>query len=250
MVKFEKIHLHLKSWWAPVNDAGAEDHQAGDFVCPQRTCPVCNCPSKEQYKGGWTCLNDECPEHFKFEAATYNSEVDLAYTSKFLRERTKFNSGKSLEPLIPILPTTNPEDNKFGTGKAARNGIVCPRCGCCSRRLDWGGWDCENPKCTFKYTIAFNVMTAQDIYLEQQRFKAKEYLNSDLVTDYEKNVGGYKADIYTLPAEQEGQLAGGVVIFRATAEINKKLMGPDELFGDIQQVDIGLRRNTAMHPGE
>lgn len=91
-------------------------------------------------------------------------------------------------------------------------------------------------------------MTPQDVEAEQQAFRSKPYINESIVSQYYEDISGYKAEIYYLMGEKEGEVAGGVTIFRATRDICKKPRGPDELFEELQQADICLRRNSALHP--
>ncbi len=245
MVRFERVDLVSKPWWAPVHST--DEYKVGEYVCPSRICMKCSQPSNEIYKAGWTCLNDTCTEFSKFDTSAANGQIQLDYTESFLRERTPFQPSGPLIPLMPDLPIAS-HDNTFGTGKASRGGIVCPKCHGCSRRLKWECWECETEGCNFQHTIPFSLMTPQDVEAEQQAFRSKPYINESIVSQYYEDISGYKAEIYYLMGEKEGEVAGGVTIFRATRDICKKPRGPDELFEELQQADICLRRNSALHP--
>ena len=245
MVRFEKVDLLSKPWWAPIN---ITDGLQVRETCPLKICTECNHPSKAIYTAGWTCLNYDCSNLFKFEHAAVNGQSSLIYDMKFLHERTDFQSAEPLLSLVPALPTAV-DDNDFGTGKVARHGIVCRDCGCCTRRLNWNRWDCEGENCKFHYTIPFSIMSPEDVAAEKQAFKHRPYVNPDVASQYHEVIGGYQTELYSLAGENEGELAGGIAIFRATEDICAKPMGPNELFNEVQQVDIGLRRNSALHPG-
>ncbi|RYP75102.1 hypothetical protein DL771_002563 [Monosporascus sp. 5C6A] len=240
MIRFEKINLVEKSWWTPADAANPEEYMVGEHVCPAHKCDTCNNMSKEKYKLGWTCLNNQCPEFFTFDGKTSNDASHLDYTDSFLRERTEFQSTRPLYPLVTALPTAD-EDNGFGTGKVSRNGIVCPECRRCSRRLEWERWECETDGCNFRHTIPFQTMKPQDVVDETQAFRGRQYINSNIVSKFERFIGGYEAEVYYLPGEQQGELAGSVTIFRATSDICKKPQGPDDLFAELQTSDISLR---------
>ena len=81
-------------------------------------------------------------------------------------------------------------------------------------------------------------------------FKGRSYFNPDLISKHTKMIGGYEAEVYYLQGESPTEMAGAVTIFRATREICEKSQGPDELFEELQQADIGLRRNVAVHAGK
>lgn len=248
MVRLEKVNLESTSWWTPVNATNTGEHKVGEYACQVRKCPTCEKPSKERYKNGWTCLESTCPDFFKFENINSQGAISLEYTDSFLGERTAFRSERPLCSLIPELPSLE-GDNALGTGKASRNGIVCPICRCCSRRLKWEGWECETEDCSFKHTIPFSAMGPHDIEEETSAFKDKSYLDPKLVSKMTKKIGGYDAEIYYLQGEKKSEIAGAVTIFRATRDICAKPEGPDELFKELQEADIGLRRNVALHAG-
>ncbi|RYP07948.1 hypothetical protein DL765_008969 [Monosporascus sp. GIB2] len=213
MIRFEKINLLEKSWWTPADAANPEEYMVGEYICPASKCETCSDISKEKYKLGWTCLNSQCPEFFKFNGKTGNDQAHFEYTDSFLRERTEFQSTRPLYPLVTALPTKD-EDNGFGTGKVSRNGI---------------------------HTIPFRIMTPQDVDDETQAFRGRQYINTNIVSKFERFIGGYEAEVYYLPGEQQGELAGSVTIFRATSDICKKPQGPDDLFAELQTSDISLR---------
>lgn len=249
MVRLEKVDISSTSWWAPADTTARDEYAVGEYTCPVAMCQACGKPSKEIYEKGWTCLESSCPEFFRFHLANGEGPVGLKYNVSFLRERTAFRSNIPLSPLVPELPSLI-GNNGIGTGKESRNGIVCPICRRCSRRLKWSGWECETDGCTFRHTIPFTTMTPQDIEQEMIAFKGRSYFNPDLISKHTKMIGGYEAEVYYLQGESPTEMAGAVTIFRATREICEKSQGPDELFEELQQADIGLRRNVAVHAGK
>lgn len=47
-------------------------------------------------------------------------------------------------------------------------------------------------------------MLPQDVAVEKQAFKDKSYINPHLVSQYHQEIGGYKAELYSLPGEKQG----------------------------------------------
>lgn len=60
--------------------------------------------------------------------------------------------------------------------------------------------------------------------------------------------GQYKVRQYFLP-DPEGNIIGSFAIFISNPEINASPNGPNDLFRQLELIDIGLRRNPAAIPG-
>ena len=248
MVRLEKVNTTSTSWWEPISES-RDKYAVGEYVCPVKVCQACGKPSKEIYENGWACLESSCSEFFKFDLPEGEAKVSLKYTTNFLRERSTFRSEIPLCPLVPPLPSSI-DNNGIGTGKASRNGIVCPECRRCSRRLKWDAWECETDGCTFRHILPFSTMTVQDIEQEAASFKGREWFNSDLILKDTTIIDGHKAEIYYLKGEEDTEVAGIVTILRASRGACEKPQGPDEIFEELQKADIGLRRNVALHAGK
>lgn len=257
MVRLEKIDLYTKSWWS----AKEAPHYPPDFdiiKTPTACCRVCKKESKVIYKQGWACLNADpvkvskdqlektkCSEFFKFGQAV--DDKTLTLSEEFLLERTKF-TGLITEPLAPALLTDKDVDRlgNFSFEEECKRGIVCPKCGCCSRRIEWSKWTCENVKCTFTYALTPRLIPAA-MAIEQSMQaplppREKDYHDASLITHESFLLGEWKIDRYGIP-DENGNLIGNIYRFRPSPEMNELPNGPDALFRQLQEADLGLKRN-------
>ncbi|KAI1803856.1 hypothetical protein F4811DRAFT_571616 [Daldinia bambusicola] len=251
MVRFEKIHLSKKSWWAPKGVSGHEagEFEVGEYSCKSHICTACQSPSKEIFKQGWTCLNSQCPKYFELSKCF---DVDkLEYNDAFLRERTAYTGPKFKEELVPSLPSK--EHNNIGSEKEYKQGIVCPKCRCCSRRIKWSGWFCENVDCDFEYAVPMKQAPLDNVLLENQRIEhgrtsRKDYAHGSIAV-HEKIVGGQAFKTFFLPDDDSEICIGTITRIRPTADAISRKGGIDDLYMQLQQEDLKLERRPAKNPG-
>ena len=288
MVRLEKINLDEKSWWS----AKATLHTRPDFNSNKtevKECPKCKKESKVIFKQGWTCLNADpvptklgnkvrekttCSEFFKF-----GSDIDdktLEYTEEFFLERTNFKElrnpkGKEVIPGSMKPPLLTMKDVKelgnFGFEEECKRGIVCPLCGCCSRRVEWGRWVCESSTYGdhFQYSLPARIITAEEAIAngnwvpKPMKTKLGE-MHKDVVDDMidrsefpegEAPEITYKVYRYGMPDEttdgKPGAIIGYVYHLKSNTTINKLPTYADDLFEDLQRVDLGLKRNPSKN---
>jgi hypothetical protein len=254
MVRLEKINLEEKSWWS------AKDalHSPPNFDSPKtetRTCTTCNKESKLIYKQGWACLNADpadsklnCEKFFVFDQDT--DDKTLEFAPAFLQERTKFELDPG--PLVP--PIITDQDlvrlGEYGFEERCKKGIVCPECGCCSRRIEWRQWVCENPSCQYLYSltphavsasIAASQGTRKDILLKQEFIKSSIRIRNF-------SLKGFNVFEYTIPGVN-GEDIGFIRHYKSNGDINHLPGGPDDLFQEMQTHNLGLKRNAAKNKG-
>ena len=249
-VRFEKADLTQLSWWA------TKTAQDEPMKTPVKQCSVCGKTSKEIFIAGWTCLTFECSEYFRIGA-----QADLKYTEQFLAERSVFTG--TLPPLLPALPDLT---NTHGTEELCRRGVVCAKCGCCVSRRHWKGWVCLNPGCDWELSGSMRPLpaaivnkdeTAMDIKVRKRRHMNSITPDIDglatILHEPSSNspqcvgmvpVSGYQVYQYLLP-DNEGIIIGSFSLFVASDEVKTAEGGPDSLLADVEQVELGLRRNPA-----
>ncbi|KAI0008311.1 hypothetical protein F4779DRAFT_641977 [Xylariaceae sp. FL0662B] len=285
MIRFERIDLNSRSWWTPKNANGGADageYFPGDYYCTSRRCATCNTSSKEMYKQGWTCLNRDCNSFFEFEPSV--NLDDLEYNDNFLNERTEHTGPQPEHPLVTPLPSEASvgEGEVTGTEKAFKRGIVCPECRCCSRRIRWESWYCENPACDFTHHVPIREMPMKKVKEETaellRKKKGKFFQTHESIATYEANVGGYEVKTFMLRGEPhnadqireqssksnggksargsskvlapEGDFIGSVTVLHpTTADAYERAGGLNELYRDLQKEDINLQRRPAMRGG-
>lgn len=272
VARFEKIDLNNRSWWTPAGSSGpdAGEFSVGEYACESKTCPTCHRPSKEIYKQGWACLNNglwddvekdypnPCPKFFEFSSPQNVNELE--YNDSFLRERTRYDDSKPLDhDIVPRLPSNH--DNDLGCESAFKRGIVCPQCGCCSRRIRWEGWFCENPGCDFEYTvpmrqIPIGSIANDDMLLVKQRKNSASALKDvkhESIRVFESQEEGKPAiTTWFLPDEKQGaeqSFIGSVTRIQATPEAHDRNGGYHDLYRALQGQDIRLARSGAKSAG-
>jgi hypothetical protein len=195
-------------------------------------CSSCNEQSKEIYNAGWTCLSRKCAQFFDFPEGYDDKTLD--YRGAFLAER-KHYTGKAPGPLAPALPTAEYIESIGGVGyeEECKVGIVCPECKCCTRRLWWSGWSCENEECNFTYTIPQAQVSIIEVLRQAQEAQKKKKMPAEFhmggITKTEGVCGPYKTTTYDIPGEA-GEPIGFIRHFHASEEINEQEDGPNDLF--------------------
>ncbi|KAK6085320.1 hypothetical protein SCUP234_02868 [Seiridium cupressi] len=258
MVRLEKLEVSETSWFVKPGDL-SHTFDFGQHACPSLQCHECHEYSKQIYDKGWTCLNHKCSKHFHFMVIiegqmnweSFTSE-QVEYSVDFLRERTDCrDSINHRQALIPKLPTMGDHTN-FGTEAEFKQGIVCPVCHCASRRVHWSEWKCEGGDCDFTYKLETRVYPLSEVAKESKAVKryGKLKYDKDLVTHWDTTIAGYEVQVFTLP-DENGDICGTVLVYRATEEICAKSNGPDDLFLTMQDqnIDLKLKRNVVRQPG-
>lgn len=250
MVRFEKIDLSKRSWWSRSNDS-ISARQSCDFNTTRvfASCITCRRESKMIYNDGWTCQNNQCVRFFQF-AKKYDPRT-LDYTTQFLNERTNY-IGEDPGPLNPPLLTEADmaTTDAFGIEKQWKRGIVCPLCGCCSRRIKWDHWFCENPDCDFTHRVQQRPTPIGEVVTRSLGCEATD-LNPTIkggIRVGQSIKGLYDVYEYIIPGLR-GEDIGCVRHFKGNGIINQQPDGPNDLFLAMQQDDLGLKRNPARLPG-
>jgi hypothetical protein len=249
MVRLEKIRLDVKSWWAPVDSAPLEPSLDIDPVKTRvAKCDICNCESKEIYNAGWACLETSCCAFFKFPTDTDDSNID--YNEEFLKERTRFMGGDLSSLAPPLLTTADLEaGNCFGVERMFKDGIVCPFCRGCSRRVEWGYWSCETEGCTFTHRVRQKTISVQDAISESIVPKEESLGPNSEIRVGQKTMGLYDVFEYVIPGAEKDKVVGVIRHFRSNGIINSQPDGPNDLFRQMQENDFGLKRNPARQKG-
>jgi hypothetical protein len=248
-VRLEKICLTQKSWWA----AKDSFHSTPDYdeKVDMKACTNCGISSKLQYTAGWACLQPECKSFFQFEN---NFDVAaLDYNDKFIKERTLYQ-GPTPGPLKPPLPTDQDMARlaAYGYEKVFKRGIVCPKCGCCSRRIVWDHWYCENSNCDFTYRLEQKMMPIKEVIAKSMDNVDKGSLVDQMDAEFARGGvrrthsihGHWNINEYAIP-DDAGGIIGFVRHFKSNGIINQQNDGPNDLFKQMQSGEFALRRNPA-----
>ncbi|OJJ48222.1 hypothetical protein ASPZODRAFT_140536 [Penicilliopsis zonata CBS 506.65] len=261
-VRFEKLDLAEKSWWAGKDSPAPPSLAERDFaVRPEtETCAVCVRESMKMYLDGWMCLNPSCARFWTLADENRPTADDLAFHPAFLRARHIPDAHmQPHESLVPDLLETLGEGSAAAdcsTARIAWKGIVCPQCRKCISRRFWRGWKCTDeimapdtaavavtsarPACSFEKMVDMQPISLRAVVDEFELSPIKRALYFDtkyavpLVDDH--SVAPYRKLTYLLPG------VGSITHFVANRAINRRTNGPDDLFRQLQLLDLGLRR--------
>ncbi|KZL86345.1 oxoglutarate iron-dependent oxygenase protein [Colletotrichum incanum] len=215
-------------------------------------CVDCHQGSKAVFSCGWACLNQRCVNFFTFAAGVDVNH--LKYSEDFLLERTSHQVPK--QPLQPPLPDTA-IPGFLGTEKAMRDGIVCPECHRCARRMDWTKWAYEDPLCGFTLLAPPLPFPLANVHAEEDQQRRKRAFESrvfgDHILETSSEVNGYSIEQYLLPDPLDTDvIIGSVTVFRASRAINARAGAPDQMWDLLQHDtarDFGFQRKPVIHPG-
>ena len=254
--RFEKLNTKKESWWRPTTEHASIE--LGSLDPPvEKTCKCCGVSSFQIYLNGWMCLQPSCTAFWHIinhGSATHRrsyepDEASLIYDPRFLKRKSPWPNDDHELP----LSSNSPELSGYSiagedTSQAFWSGIVCPACGRCNSRLNWMGWDCLNPQCTFKKLPPHTLIPAKNIQEPFWPLTDSYTLSRDTHTpliDVSVSFShGYRINRYALPG-----ISGFITHMIANRNVISEPGGPDSMFEELQQTDIDLRRR-AMPNGQ
>ncbi|EEH17663.2 hypothetical protein PABG_00226 [Paracoccidioides brasiliensis Pb03] len=241
-IRFEKLDLDSKSWWAPENSNDPIPIRQRISIAPidGPTCKSCSSTSPRVYQEGWMCLRPFCNQFWRVNGSSPSKT--LTYHPLFLRMRTQQKQPvRAPCSLVPdLLSTFLKEDTDLTSARVTWKGIVCPKCRRCISRKYWRGWICETEGCDFKYQFSMTRVSLRSVLPELEMGpvghrlprKGKENKTAPVV-HYMKN---YRKDMFQIPG------VGLITHFAANNTVNYRERGPNDLFKMLQEEDLGLRR--------
>ena len=240
-LRFEKIHLGEKSWWA-VNGSPPPPQEL-DFgtKAAQLYCNNCNQPSTQVFQQGWMCLNEECHEFWSMNVV--RAPKQLAYNAAFLQERTQWPKALTMPyPLKPepLAPDTG-DDAGYAVSRVCWKCMACPKCGRCNSRVHWDSWRCETGACGFIHSVKQSILSPRAVLGDHEieytgHAMLKDTCLSSVTLREHELIGDWRVNTFDL-------LPGNLVAhFCSNSIINKRPSGPDQLFRDVQSTEINLQR--------
>lgn len=247
-VRFEKLDLECLSWWAVQGTPPPLPLKKRQcWITPETAeCSVCLRPSRRVYSEGWMCLQPNCEEFWTIEGSFPDS---LTFHPDFLNFRVapdlKILPHYSLVP--NLLETIDEEDTGASTLRIAWKGIVCPQCNKCISRRFWRGWKCtddlvcaQGRPCMFQKTMKMHPISLRSVVDDFELGPIKRALYFDPkfarpdVDD--QSLYPYRKLTYRI------QGVGSITHFVSNRSINSRENGPNDMFKQLQFMDLGLRR--------
>ncbi|CAG8205527.1 unnamed protein product [Penicillium olsonii] len=245
-VRFEKLGLTKKSWWAAKDSPLPLPIEKRDFETKVEfiRCQGCSTESPRIYEQGWMCLQPECSDFWKIENAPPPTE--LTFHPGFLNVRSPPDPQiRSAHSLVPDLLSTLDGSASVSTSRFAWKGIVCPKCHKCIRRTFWRGWKCDDDSdlgqesCPFQMFMKMEELSLRAVLDDFELSPIKRPIPNDpkySIAQEDMSCLPYQKLTYHL----EG--VGSITHFVSNREINTRDNGPDDLFVGIQREDLGLKR--------
>ncbi|KAJ5794631.1 hypothetical protein N7457_001230 [Penicillium paradoxum] len=250
-VRFEKLNLAEKSWWAAKGSPPPMPLEQRDFETKPQIlkCEACYTESIRVYEDGWMCLNPDCMDFWMIDDNFPPAE--LTFNPDFLSFRNR--PDPEIQPhysLVPdLLATLDENAADVTTSRIAWKGIVCPKCLKCIRRTFWRGWKCDDDStdgkgrgnsCTFQKFMDMrpvSLRVAVD-HFELAPIKRAILFDKKFRTpDIDNTTGSsYRQLTYNLDG------VGCITHFVSNRAINGRPNGPDDLFINLQRIDHGLKR--------
>ncbi|KAF3768832.1 hypothetical protein M406DRAFT_327250 [Cryphonectria parasitica EP155] len=214
-------------------------------TCSEQACATCLMKSPKIFKNmEWICLHHKCDRFFIHNGVKLMGNEGLEYSEEFINWAKPLPADLDVPTWYTPLPSA--DNAMYGTEKGQFNGMVCPKCSCCSRRKHWKGWVCENNKCSFELRALFRPVTLDHISCENETHSLKiqqdgvtfnideRFVDKTVITDNDFTVTAY------LIKDKNGKLAGSLIHSRPSEAIRSELQNAH---------DLELQRNAALHAG-
>lgn len=251
--RFEKLNTKKESWWR-AKDA-QEVIELGSLPSPvEKVCGSCNLQSPQVYLNGWMCLQSACTAFWTIHTNTAEpgrsmpaqepKEASLVYDPRFLKQKTPWHNDDHDYPLASNAAELSrhavPGEN---TSVAFWSGMVCPDCGRCTSRLNWTNWECSNTACRYTRTPPHTLIPALSLRDPLWPITSSYTLSRDTMSPMLKlKVSfehGYRINRYEIPGAE-----GFITHMIANKTVLEEDGGPDAMFEELQQTDIGLQRRS------
>lgn len=260
-IKLQRVGADPPIWWKN-NNPNARIHSPQP-TCTAQVCSDCQKSSPQVFQNTpWLCLNYGCREFFCANGRKLNgNEAHLEYSQEFMNWTKPLPYGLVLPNWFPPLPNDSSDLAAGSSEDSLYTGMVCPDCGCCSRRKLWDAWVCDH--CGFKHGSKFRHVAIEEVDAETEAHNAKlgrssKTFQEDGVTykideDFvDKSV--VETDDFTVTTyavkDKNGQLIGSLVHSRPSQAVKEAENGADDLFTEMQETDdLHLQRNVNIHAG-
>ncbi|KNG82901.1 hypothetical protein ANOM_008179 [Aspergillus nomiae NRRL 13137] len=251
-VRYEKLDLQSKSWWANKESLSPPPLEGRDFASRPNSaeCNACSHRSFQIFHQGWMCLQPSCTRFFKIGSSA--APVNLTYHERFLSYRMAPDPTiKPHHSLIPdLLSTFDEDDASVATSRVAWKGIVCPQCRKCVSRKYWSGWKCSDDDnsssaqpqrlCTFEKMTQMPIVSLRSVIdtLEitpmKRAFIPDDRFMTPVIDD--DSLAPYRRLVYTIPG------VGHITHLVSSRDINECPNGPNTMFTQLQLAELGLQR--------
>ena len=256
--RFEKLRRNEPSWWTPAGEM-EEIAEVGEIMSAltpiSSTCGVCGRPSMQVYLNGWMCLREKCNKFWLLADGRAPVDDELKYDPRFLKRRTHWPHNSipwttKPDPFEALgkEPTVAGDADQEELGELTKS-IVCPKCGRCTAAKYWTYWLCGNPSCQHRVVLPQENITRSGLRSLANPISAGYSFSKDVYTLKDEDshvrltvsfVGNYRVQKYTIDGLPDAFIAHMI----ANKTIVEETGGPDDMFMDLQNNEIGLERRA------
>lgn len=240
-VRLEKLDLSIKGWWSEQGSDEPLPLRHSNQPPPSQKCGQCGTSSLQIYvRPGWACLERSCSKFWKF---TDTEPKNFEFHPDFLDYRHPRGPGIPKPGPLAEIVDRNIEPSEGIADREEWRGIVCPRCRKCIQRVTWDSWDCANDfsrgpqeTCCYKVVRKMREISLESVLDGIKPYTSKQMENKIAPVVDKDFLKPYEVRTYRLPG------VGSITHFVSNASINRRENGPDDMFSQLQKLDLGLRR--------
>lgn len=239
--RFERLNRSKASWYCASNIIPSADNIPADLALEVKKCTTCGNSCPQVYLLGWMCTNPECSDMWKLSNGQLAPYGDLDYHPAFLLHKTTWEREGAPFSLNPGVPQIG---QHFGDNLSYVNtrGVVCPDCGRCNTRYLFTGWRCDTQGCGWKLMPEHQVVMPTNLHHTPWDITSAgpsliKATAKPAVKTHVKYFHNYKVVKYTIQG-----VDGSVIVAKANSKIVSEAGGPDDMFREMQSVDVGLER--------
>lgn len=240
------------------------DTQSTTVGTRERTCDSCAKTSPKLFTNApWVCLTDGCEKFFRV-AGNILSQIgddnkELQYSEAFINKITTYEKIKNIPTLFEPLPEAVVDGGeRYGTEKALRGGMTCPKCRCGSARKYWDRLTCRNCGSEHNATpLPYPLsMIEEETKAHTKKYRVKSdgvtiVLDEDHVEKFiETDEDGMSTRFVFMIKKANGDLIGTFVVERPSDVAKKVPGGADQLYSRIEAEggNMKFQRNPSRCP--
>lgn len=248
--RFEKLRPWEPSWWTPAGEEDEIEELTDDLdvlVPLSHKCSFCGKTSMQVYLNGPMCLHPACQRFWTLPSGEEPGD-QLKYDPRFLKRRAKWPHSSvpwitKPDPLNFSGELTNIEgDIEQEDLPELTKSMVCPKCGRCTAAKYWTYWLCGNAKCGLRKTLPrptfSKAMIRDPLHPVTDDYSfSRDWQDSSIAMEV-LFLGNYRVHKYYFPGLEDTFVAHLI----ANKTICEEENGPDDMFRDLLNEEIGLER--------
>ena len=243
----------------------SKDMQTTAAFIKEEICNSCGNTNQKIFENApWVCLQHGCEHFFQVNGNILSQIGDdnkvLRYSEVFISHVTPYEKITNIPTLFePLREALVEGGDQYGTEKALRGGMTCPKCRCGTARKYWDRLACRN--CGFEHNAAPLPYPLRLVEKETETHTKKCRVKNDGVTIeldenhvdqfIENDEDGVSTRFVFMIRQANGEIIGTFVVDRPSDVAKKAQGGADELYTSIEAEggNMKFQRNPSRCPG-